>query len=456
MKFEKIFLLTASLLLIVGCSSKKSSTSSESQVESEEEEEKGPDYEDVEIEMYALLNNKVSSYPLTVPYQKSYFNNPTTKFNKSLALLSFGLCTQSYTRADIGMMYSKLHFNNIYLSGDYFVEPTEDTVAFAIANRDIDDYCLVSMTFRSGNYNAEWANNFDLGLEGNHNGFNKAMEKAKNELYDYIANNCEGKKLKFWINGYSRGAAIANMLADVLMTEKAIKIEENNAYVYTFETPRGLTKANCHNYKNIFNVINSSDIVTYVAPEKFGLYRSGIDIDIYSDKVDTYMQSFDKGILFPPLLAKSGRYTNDYEHTRYLVNTIFREGNDPDKDKYMSTRNDYVNRYQEAIKYFINIMFTADSYTLNTIYEAFNELSMTEKLALRNEENLYMFLKEQFDKTGFSYDDEQLHSTCNGLKNLISYPFSTFLEELYSTTNINRTLYMHAPESVYTLLKNYK
>ena len=116
----------------------------------------------------------------------------------------------------------------------------------------------------------------------------------------------------------------------------------------------------------------------------------------------------------------------------------------------------HVNRYQEAVKYIINFFFTADSYTLNSIYDAFNELSTTEKLALRNEENLYIFLKEQFDKTGYSYDDEELHNACNGLKNLISYPFSTFLEELYSTTNVNRTLYMHAPETVYTLLKNFK
>ena len=186
MKFKNICFLLVTLILLTGCSSKKK-VSPTSSSEYEEEEEKGSDYEDVEIEMYALLNNKISSYSLTVPYQKSYFNNPTTTFNKSLALLSFGACTQSYTKNDLGSFYERLYFEDIYLSNDYFVKSTEETVAFAIAHREIDDYSLVGMTFRSGNYNEEWANNFDLGLEGNHNGFNAAMEKAKTELLDYVS-----------------------------------------------------------------------------------------------------------------------------------------------------------------------------------------------------------------------------------------------------------------------------
>ena len=98
-------LLLLSSLLITGCGGKKANPTSEIS-SSEEEEIKDEDYQDINVEMDALLNNKVSSYSLTVPYQKRYFNESTTAFNKSLALLSFGVAISANKKNKISDLYS--------------------------------------------------------------------------------------------------------------------------------------------------------------------------------------------------------------------------------------------------------------------------------------------------------------------------------------------------------------
>lgn len=456
MKQGKLLLILLTTIALVGCSSKKVTPTSESEY-IDDFEEKDPDYQDIPIEMVALLNRKLDSYSLTIPYQKRYFKNPTTEFNKSLALLSFGVCVNSYWKNSITDIYQKLDFDNLYLSSDYDITPTEETVAYAIGHRQIDDFHLIQVSIRSADYGLEWANNFDIGLDGNHYGFDRAMKIVKAGVVDYVNDNYKDENVKFWINGYSRGAAIANMLADTLMSEKEIIINEDNAYVYTFETPKGFIKENTHAYKNIMNVVNSADIVSYLAPEQYGFYRSGVDVDIYNSKIDSLMSNFDKGILFPPLIAKSGRFRNDYEHAKYILNSSLREGTvqEGEEDRYMPTRSDFVNKYQPCIKWLINFLFTVDSTTLNNIKDAFTELSNNDKLKLKDGDNLYLFLKEQLDKSSYPYNDEELHNACTGLKNLISVPLSTLIDEVVSGSNITRLLYMHTPEVVYTLLKNY-
>lgn len=445
-------LLLLSSLLITGCGGKKANPTSEIS-SSEEEEIKDEDYQDINVEMDALLNNKVSSYSLTVPYQKRYFNESTTAFNKSLALLSFGVAISANKKNKISDLYSRLSFDNVFLAEDYDNEPTEDTVAFAIGHREIDDCHLIGVALRGENYEREWANNFDIGSEGNHYGFNRAADIVKEAVVNYVTDNYKNENLKFWITGYSRGAAIANMLSDKLMSEKEIDINEDNAYVYTFEAPRGFNKEAAHNYKNIINATNTADIVTYLAPEEYGLYRSGVDVDIYSDKIDDWMKSFDSGIIFPPLLSKSGRFRNDVEHAKYLIRSLIKEG---DNDKYIPTRKDYVDKYQPAVKYLFGLFFSMDVKTLQSIIQAFKDLPNSEKFDLTKGDNLYNFLKEQLLKNDFDFDETELRSVFDSVKGLIDGPLQPMIDEVVSGSNISRLIYMHTPETIYTLLKNYK
>ena len=97
------------------------------------------------------------------------------------------------------------------------------------------------------------------------------------------------------VTGHSMGAAIANILAARL---NGI-MDPDNVYAYTFATPRTVNEAvsgnQAVNYPNIFNILNSNDVVTYVPltitlPVVNYWKRHGIDLYInmpFSESNDT-------------------------------------------------------------------------------------------------------------------------------------------------------------------------
>ena len=44
----------------------------------------------------------------------------------------------------------------------------------------------------------------------------------------------------------------------------------------------------------VFNIINSADLVTYIAPEQYGLYRCGRDINLFESKESDYKRKSTK------------------------------------------------------------------------------------------------------------------------------------------------------------------
>ena len=225
-------------------------------------------------------------------YTDDYFKKPATKYNQSLATMSLCLALSTYQDEDekiydknvknVKNLFGKCGFviegaDSTFQQKNYDIKTGTDTIACSFANKKIGDSTLVAVAVRSGGYGAEWASNLTLGLSGDHAGFDDASSKVYKYLADYVNSRNITGKVKFWITGFSRGGATANLLAakldNTIDSHPKITYSKDDVYAYTFATPAGAVKSNnphSKKYNNIFNIINFHDLVPLVAPSQFG------------------------------------------------------------------------------------------------------------------------------------------------------------------------------------------
>lgn len=251
----------------------------------------------------------------TYKYSDSFFNYDSSKYHHDLALMS--MCLEASACVPDGA-WKKDASGKMVRSGDdysgkypanaetllnnigfetwkpygYNVQPGYDTVACTIASKNISDTdTVIAVAVRGAGYEAEWGGNFNMGKSSvNHEGFNKAKKGVLEYIEEFVNEygNTFGENVKFWIVGYSRGAATANLVAaefnkgvpSTYEKTKALSVTKDNIYCYTFETPQNTTDKNANSsaYNNIFSIVNPIDPVPKVAPssEGFNFRRYGV------------------------------------------------------------------------------------------------------------------------------------------------------------------------------------
>ncbi len=237
---------------------------------------------------------------------------------------------------------------------------------------------ILGCAVRGAGYMEEWGGNFIMGTDTQHEGFYKASETVLDHMNMFIKENIPlESKVYFWVTGYSRAAAVANITAARLNKGvkdygyiRLMKPNKSNVFCYTFETPKCTTdgSAASEDYDNIFNMINPIDIVPKVPP-------------CYGDfKFTRYGQSY----YFPTRETTSGyggllkRYKNKYQEIcpeGYVYSEEFEftnlKGEKNDKIgqmtfgnnlvKYITTgalkdRKNYVDNYQDSLSTLIAIV----------------------------------------------------------------------------------------------------
>lgn len=253
-------------------------------------------------------------------YYDDYFSLDNTKLDLDLAEFLLALTLTSSNRNikvkrgdadpyidyarngdDLKAFYNTIGYSDIELSPTYTIEPTEDSIALGIAKKKIGEFDCLLVGIRSGGYNNEWVSNFDLGLEGNHNGFNVAKAYALSFIESYITSkSLDVSKTKIMVTGYSRGGAVANLVTNELdmiannqqSNTVLSRLNKDYIYGYTFEAPNVAMKTDVDNNqdinKNIFNFYNSQDLIVYVLPNSLGFYKYGIDV-----KLDSFISKYD-------------------------------------------------------------------------------------------------------------------------------------------------------------------
>ena len=101
----------------------------------------------------------LTPYNLSFRFDDSYFIEDPKEYSKDLSMLSLGASIATSDKAGGNAFFTAAEFKDI-LAHDYDVTPTKDTMGYFMAHKAIDDYELVTVSFRGFNYAMEWTNNF--------------------------------------------------------------------------------------------------------------------------------------------------------------------------------------------------------------------------------------------------------------------------------------------------------
>ncbi|MCR5636719.1 MAG: hypothetical protein K6F76_06060 [Clostridiales bacterium] len=267
------------------------------------------------------------------PYSDSYFYRNNKEYSPKTSVLSLAMSMSAFSSPEYMKSSDKNKFsadNNIrktyksmgFINAEFYnynvpVTNMDDKVAFAFALKEIagpygKKDTLLSVIVRGGNYGGEWVSNFHIfgdydTVDGNleHCGFRTAAKQVYESLNEYIRDNMSSFKgdVKLWISGYSRGAAVANLLSHSINARAGSKsdfvsrcVTPENIYSYQFACPAGARESdvNCEVDKNIFVINSPSDVIPMMAPEKWGFSTYGNIIYLPDTMTDTAQQYFNE------------------------------------------------------------------------------------------------------------------------------------------------------------------
>ena len=455
-----------------------------------------PDSQEIDSDYYFIFGDNFDTKCHYV-YKNDYFRGSPKTFDKDLAMCSFIAAANSGKVTSMRKYYKEIHYSIDYMSPEYQDGCGEDTYAYTLAHRDIDDFTVISLSFRSFDYTLEWVSNVTLGAEGNHAGFEYSCNNALEHFKSYAKDKYAGKNLKLWVNGFSRGGALANMFTTKLMESNDLGFNEDNTWCYTFEAPAPFSLENVRpDLKNIFNCVNTADVVVNVPPAQYGLYRSGTDIDIFRTDFDKLFEDYmyeiypestwptDKNgnkIPYEELTEEQAKKTaykwtseyskfsgeKKYGDERGFMEAFIEKLLSVDDPTYgIQDRAHYVEHMQTTAQFACKFLFSFDQYDLYFVKEwlTYEHLETPAKILKfasaitekdgKGAENLNKILKRYLDFTGYDYKPEDLTALCTNIYNiLMNFDFGNVMTLVSALPNIMRALYFHWHESSYVLLR---
>ena len=355
-------------------------------------------------------------YPAVCYYSDDYFTASSYEYNQSLATMTMSFAMSAFASGDqpryanksanarallkeIGVPESAIDTNEWFT-----LRPETDSIGVVSGSKQIivngETYTLIAVAIRGSGYGREWASNFTIGETGQHNGF----DTAKNNVLAYLKTYLEKQKItgavKFWVTGFSRAAATANLTAGEL--DKGydfgadITYSPADVYAYCFEPPAGALVSETRNqelYYNIFNIVNQSDPVPFVAPAPLGFGRYGIDrflpsaqsssnylneraamlrVYLAMDSVDAYgvdnfrMRKINLANLFAkdkPVIEEDAK--NNYSQGVYLSNYVTLLSKE-----YIRSRENYVAEYQDEIREVCSVLYGCSDEQQTALFNA--------------------------------------------------------------------------------------
>lgn len=235
-------------------------------------------------------------------YDDEYFSQSSYTYNEHLATMTLCLALSAFKSTEASVVVNGNNETNAeqtvrgdvnverlltdigftgYVQQDYNKPTGPETIGIATASKEIEingeEVTLIAVALRGQGYDREWASNLKIGKSGAHEGFSNAKDKVIEFIKaTYGSNAVKTNRVKFWITGYSRAAATANLVAAALDTGAVVisncSYGPQDVYAYTFETPRGVLASDANNalYNNVFNILSGEDVVPKVAPATWG------------------------------------------------------------------------------------------------------------------------------------------------------------------------------------------
>ena len=211
------------------------------------------------------------------PYADSFFSLPSEEFSITMARGSMGLTLSAFRSGDASAspQYETYlrgaGFTDIYSFG-YDKAPSEDSLSGVIGRKRIGDCTVIAAAACGQGYGNEWASNFKVGSGERHEGFQAAARLFEQHLTQYLNDReIKGSK-KLWVGGFSRAAAVGNILAADMIDSG----EFDEVYAYLFGVPR--TTKQPVRYQGIYNICGQYDPVPAVPLQSWGYERYGSDL----------------------------------------------------------------------------------------------------------------------------------------------------------------------------------
>ena len=282
----------------------------------------------------AGFNNlgQTDSFQTVADFVDYPFWQPSTQYDGNLAVLSLimagcafradrfsNLVDEDYDPAlNLVHFLSDAGFSDIR-KDDYSKVPTMFTVSTAIAHRVMthegeEPFTLIAIGVCGDRYKNEWESNMTAGTGDIHEGFQSAARLVIDRLAGYIATRGIHGRIKVWISGFSRAAAVSNVVAGTLIDTGFIPKED--IYAYTFATPAAIKNPPKEGYESIFNIVNPADVVPQVMPAEWGYGRYGTDLYLpvqefssFEGFIDSFLRSF----------TNKYKYNVDYNYSSMLT-----------------------------------------------------------------------------------------------------------------------------------------
>ena len=325
-------------------------------------------------------------------YSDSFFAHSALEYDHSLALASLGLVGAAFNtaasdarywangevgrEANLADAFATLGFADpVFYHYDIDVGQAGDFVGHSLARKTIplngQRTTIVAVILRGGGYGGEWVSNLHTGAGHAHSGFIIPVNEVFTDLKNYLAAAQKAGGLglvKLWMGGYSRGAAVANLLAARLNKELP-GLAREDVFVYTFATPVALGPQdypnlqqdydNNHNAdgtlkeswgeSNIFNIVSSGDIVPCLMPEEWGYHRNGNDRFLPSTRNEEELNDLNemgRNDFGPVPLDFSWLATNEETHELMLK-----------MEEYFISRENYHENYEAALMDMVQCTF---------------------------------------------------------------------------------------------------
>ena len=264
-------------------------------------------------------------------YSDRYFSGSSYTANEHLATMSMQMAAASISSEDtdypeksqnVQALLTALGFTDVAVNDYYKQQMEQNTMGAAAAYKVLDDTTvLLAIVPRSAGYEKEWGGNFNVGTgdgeadryttnpdgfqgtDGLHAGFQLARNIALEFTREYVKKHAEafdGKTVKVWTMGYSRGAATANLIGAALVddAEKAIglTVDSKNVYAYTFGTPLTVCSESAEpaaeRYNGIHNYFADYDPVAMVPFAGWSFARYGQNVTYNAAARKTRMLRF--------------------------------------------------------------------------------------------------------------------------------------------------------------------
>jgi hypothetical protein len=250
----------------------------------------------IRVDFYCRLAERAK--PLDVRYDPAWFGESAATYNHDLAKASLVLANAAYDGESVARILGYMGFGE--LVGEYAYEWNDwDRVAYTLAYDKANHILAVVLRgtppLADKDY-SEWVSNLFRKTEG----FATAAERVLKD--EFFAERAKDERVKIWIAGHSRGAAVASIMGARLGADVGAR-SANDVFVYGFGAPNHTDAPDPAAHKNIHHIVISEDGVVH-HPEKHGKYGAVREHSVSHPGVCERF-SFMTGQALSPIMSKA-------------------------------------------------------------------------------------------------------------------------------------------------------